>query len=253
MAEKQLVQDYSDGFKPGLSVGSSPLNDYSFTDKLDFEETFEGVPGRTILFGEMRARKKRYVDTANGIWLGVDQDGKAKLNIGDDNDFLKYDGTNLILSANASVLFTASGNTAATISTSYNGGTDVGTFTIAGAGGTIGLQIESNIGAGTTGTVTTGALSMTGFASTVVGVFTGQFRVTDIVGAKTSTAPASGGTYYYRVGNSTDFGIYAGSGVPTISASKGSLYLRTDGSGTTDRAYINTDGSTTWTAITTVA
>jgi hypothetical protein len=31
------------------------------------------------------------------------------------------------------------------------------------------------------------------------------------------------------------------------------LYLRSDGSGTTDRAYINTNGSTTWTALTTVA
>lgn len=48
-------------------------------------------------------------------------------------------------------------------------------------------------------------------------------------------------------------GIYFGTGAPATSAPKGSLYLRTDGSGTTDRAYINTNGSTTWTAITTVA
>jgi hypothetical protein len=38
-----------------------------------------------------------------------------------------------------------------------------------------------------------------------------------------------------------------------LNAGKGSLYLRSDGSGTTDRAYINTDSGTTWTALTTVA
>ena len=48
-------------------------------------------------------------------------------------------------------------------------------------------------------------------------------------------------------------GIFSGSGEPTISAAKGSLYMRTDGSGVNDRAYINTDGGTTWTAISTVA
>ena len=42
--------------------------------------------------------------------------------------------------------------------------------------------------------------------------------------------------------------IIAGSGAPTLSAPKGSLYLRTDGSYSA-RAYINTNGSTTWTAV----
>lgn len=47
--------------------------------------------------------------------------------------------------------------------------------------------------------------------------------------------------------------ISAGTGDPNgvVNASQGSLYLRTDGSGTANRAYINTDGLTTWTAITT--
>ena len=47
--------------------------------------------------------------------------------------------------------------------------------------------------------------------------------------------------------------ICFGSGAPTLAAAKGSLYLRTDGSGVADRAYINTDGSTTWTNLTTAA
>ena len=58
------------------------------------------------------------------------------------------------------------------------------------------------------------------------------------------------GAIYIGAGN---FGIYFGSGAPTISAAKGSLYLRTNGSGTSDRAYINTDAGTTWTALTTAA
>jgi len=43
------------------------------------------------------------------------------------------------------------------------------------------------------------------------------------------------------------------SGAPTLSAPKGSLYLRTDGSSTSTRAYVNTDAGTTWTSITTAA
>lgn len=48
--------------------------------------------------------------------------------------------------------------------------------------------------------------------------------------------------------------IMAGSGSPSgsVTAPQGSLYLRTDGSTSITRGYINTDSSTTWTAITTV-
>lgn len=50
-----------------------------------------------------------------------------------------------------------------------------------------------------------------------------------------------------------DLHILWGAGAPTMSAPKGSLYLRTDGTTTSDRAYINTDGATTWTNLTTAA
>lgn len=53
--------------------------------------------------------------------------------------------------------------------------------------------------------------------------------------------------------STANFGIFFGSGAPTLSASKGSFYMRSDGSTTNDRAYINTDGGTTWTALTTAA
>lgn len=57
----------------------------------------------------------------------------------------------------------------------------------------------------------------------------------------------------YKFSSTANFGVFFGSGAPTLSAAKGSLYLRSDGSGTTNRAYINTNGATTWTAITTSA
>lgn len=68
-----------------------------------------------------------------------------------------------------------------------------------------------------------------------------------------ATAIPAGGTAGsgYKFSSTTNFGVFFGSGAPSLSAAKGSLYLRSDGTGVADRAYINTNGSTTWTALTT--
>lgn len=71
--------------------------------------------------------------------------------------------------------------------------------------------------------------------------------------AHSATAPRAGGEtgaglLFSSIAN---FGVVFGSGPPTISAAQGSLYLRTDGSGTGNRMYVNTDNGTTWTAVTT--
>lgn len=71
-----------------------------------------------------------------------------------------------------------------------------------------------------------------------------------------SSPPAGGATNVAILFSSTSgFGIYMGSGAPTVTAAQGSLYLRTDGSSGTSRAYINNSAGsgTTWTAINTVA
>jgi hypothetical protein len=47
--------------------------------------------------------------------------------------------------------------------------------------------------------------------------------------------------------------LFFGSGAPAVSAAQGSLYLRSDGSTTNDRAYVNTDSTTNWTAIITAS
>lgn len=95
-----------------------------------------------------------------------------------------------------------------------------------------------------------GTLSVTG-ATTL----TGAIGSAGVLTAVSGTAATAGGVEAVRIGSGATgvVGIYAGSGVPTATAPKGSLYLRTDGSSTSTRAYINTDAGTTWTAITTAA
>jgi hypothetical protein len=68
-----------------------------------------------------------------------------------------------------------------------------------------------------------------------------------------ATAIPAGGTagLGLNFSSTANFGIFFGSGAPALSAAQGSLYIRSDGSTTNSRAYINTNGSTTWTAITT--
>ena len=106
--------------------------------------------------------------------------------------------------------------------------------------------------------------SENGFQTITINQLTGDVTVTGTIGAAiTATSKitalsgsgltAGGAAAFIGTNVAAGMGIYMGSGAPTIAAAKGSLYLRSDGSGTTDRAYINTNGSTTWTALTTAA
>ena len=94
-------------------------------------------------------------------------------------------------------------------------------------------------------------VSQNGFVGDITGG--SSLSVTGNVTADSGTAPVAGGAASFLATSTAGFGIYFGSGAPTVSAAKGSLYLRTDGTTTNDRAYINTNGSTTWTALTTAA
>lgn len=72
--------------------------------------------------------------------------------------------------------------------------------------------------------------------------------------ASASAIPAGGNvTVGVCMTTTANFGVFCGSGAPSMSAAKGSLYLRSDGASNVTRAYINTDGAGTWTAINTVA
>jgi hypothetical protein len=105
---------------------------------------------------------------------------------------------------------------------------------------------------GTTGTVTvTGTF---GAATSVTSLAATTISATGNITADSATGLVAGGASAFIATNvAAGMGIYVGSGAPTVAAAKGSLYLRSDGSGVADRAYINTNGSTTWTAISTVA
>lgn len=53
--------------------------------------------------------------------------------------------------------------------------------------------------------------------------------------------------------SSTRPSVVAGTGAPTFTAPKGTVYIRLDGSSTSTRLYVNTDAGTTWTNVTTAA
>lgn len=67
-----------------------------------------------------------------------------------------------------------------------------------------------------------------------------------------STALTAGGSLDMCLkAGSSPVGVCFGSGVPTIAAAKGTLYLRSDGSASNNRAYVATDSSGTWAPLTT--
>jgi hypothetical protein len=90
-----------------------------------------------------------------------------------------------------------------------------------------------------------------------VGGTTVQQTATATVGGQATVSsnlavPAGGSAAGALLMSSTAaLGVYFGSGAPTVSAAQGSFYLRTDGSSVATRLYVNTNGTTGWTAITT--
>ena len=129
---------------------------------------------------------------------------------------------------------------------------DIGPVSATTAAGTVTFNTATLVAIGnTSGT----ALSVAG---NVIGGNVLSSAVVSAVGAATilsGTAVPAGGTTGsgYKLSSTANLGVFFGSGAPTLTAAKGSLYLRTDGTTTNDRMYVNTNGSTTWTAVTTAA
>jgi hypothetical protein len=102
------------------------------------------------------------------------------------------------------------------------------------------------------GGTTKAAGSFTSMTST--GAVTGTtVSGTGTVTAINATAITAGGSAALLATATAGFGIYVGSGAPTISAAQGSFYLRSDGSSVSTRLYVNSNGSTTWVAVTTAS
>jgi hypothetical protein len=103
-----------------------------------------------------------------------------------------------------------------------------------------------------TGTVTvTGtfgaATSVTSLAATTVAA------TSTVTARRASGLTAGGAAGFIGTNVAAGMGVYFGSGAPTVAAAQGSLYLRSDGSSTSTRAYVNTNGTTGWAAITTAS
>jgi hypothetical protein len=98
-------------------------------------------------------------------------------------------------------------------------------------------------------------INVTGTIDVSGNITGGNLNTTGTVLAQSATAIPTGGAVGagYVFSATANFGIFFGSGVPTLSAAQGSLYLRSDGTTTNNRMYVNTDGTTTWTAVITAA
>ena len=157
-------------------------------------------------------------------------------------------GDNVVAIANTQTGGSLAIGAAMTTGTISIGGTGLQTGTITLGGGT-GAQTV-NVATGGTGiktvhiadslvanVVTLG--STTGAAATTIQAGTGLITMAGKIALNSSAGPQ----------------FLAGAGSPSgiVTAPQASLWLRTDGSRTTTRAYINTDSGTTWTAVTTVA
>lgn len=119
------------------------------------------------------------------------------------------------------------------------------------------LQTAVNLvtgGSGGPGTFTTLAASGNFAVNTdkfTVAASTGVVNAAGLTSVASGIATAAGGAAGVSIG-ADGFGIYFGSGAPTITAAKGSLYLRSDGSSTSTRLYVN-NGTTNWVAVTTAS
>lgn len=181
------------------------------------------------------------------------------------------------------ILITATAAGGGVVATTDSGGFNInasgaGVTTIGNvaAGGAVALNSSSSItslapnvnlnnsgtGATTIGSATGGAIALvsntasataihfTNNAATggmTASVGTGNFNVS---GGSISLSTAAKGIVF-QAGPT----IVSGSGSPdtAVTAPKGSLFLRTNGSGVNDRMYVNTDGATAWTAVVTVS
>jgi len=139
-------------------------------------------------------------------------------------------------------------NTVNVAATTASTSTTTGALIVAGGAGIVGNVYSGNIRTGglvsATGNITGGNVISSGVVSSV-----GNIRLL------AATAVPAGGTAGagLLMSSTANLGVFFGSGAPTLTAAQGSLYLRTDGSSTSTRMYVNTSGSTTWTAVTTVA
>ena len=212
--------------------------------------------------------------------------GGSNITIFDLNRPLSYYTNDVTMLGNLSVSGNVSGNVTGNVTGNITSAGNITAGNLNAAGLSLSsnvvsvLNVTGNVNGGNlstpglisaTGNITGGnilgganvnATTHTGTTVSVSGNITGgnvlSSAVVSAVGAATilsGTAVPAGGTAGagYKFSSTANLGVFFGSGAPTLSAAKGSLYLRTDGTTTNNRMYVNTNGSTTWTAVTTAS
>ena len=161
----------------------------------------------------------------------------------------------ITIGADAAAHSVTIGNNTGATSVSIRGGTGAaGAISIGATANAVPVTIGNNTGATSVsiqaGTASAGAINI-GTTANAVPVTIGNTTASTTVTLNTPTGtPVS-------IPHGINLGVYilSGTGSPNtvVTAPQGSLFLRTDGSSSSTRAYINTNSSTGWTAITTAS
>lgn len=129
------------------------------------------------------------------------------------------------------------------IATGVSGlGANIATFLATPTSANLAAAVTDETGSGALVFATSPALT-----TPDIGVATGtSLSVTSGVTAYSGTAIPAGGTTGtgFKFSSTGNFGVFFGSGAPTLSAAQGSLYVRSDGA-----PYYNNNGTTGWTQI----
>lgn len=184
-----------------------------------------------------------YQDSTNHVLTSINASGTSSNTV-----VPKTATTNQFVTAvSAAGLVTQAQPSAANLS---NGTTGTGAVVLAASPTFTGTTTLATVSAGATTCTTIAATSLAASGA----ITAASSGTTGTHASLNATATTAGGstTPAITVG-SANIGIYFGSGAPTITAPQGSLYIRSDGSSTATRMYINTTGSTTWTSVTTAA
>ena len=196
----EKLEDYTEfGIKDDMTSDKSPINTPDYTDNIEFSGYYEGVPGGNIIYGASQIRKKQYADTTAGIWIGVDSDGIAKINIGDGTNSMDWSGAALAITGSI------------TATTGTIGGWTIGATTI--TGGTMTLD--------STGIIQTAAAGQRVVISSIDNVIHLYDSVAEVIEIGTGAASAIRLTLN---SDSTD-------GIKITSATDATLGMRMDSAG----------------------
>jgi hypothetical protein len=113
------------------------------------------------------------------------------------------------------------------------------------------IEGVDNTGTGSFQPLTLGG-SLVNIAAPLTGTTAGFSGVVTALGGSAVGAGANTQAFI-KASNTANLGLYYGTGNPAFSAAKGSFYSKTDATTTTTRLWVNTDGGTTWTNLTTAA